>query len=208
VLGAGWVLAVIRPSSFYLFGLYSVWVAFRRGNLWRALWIPTFVMLLSFIIFGNWIKSVYDLWQESPPFASWLTTWLRIGSYYDLPVLIPLGVMAAFGAVTFWIWTRYAAAVDEPTRIAFLIAASLVTTPYAASYHYSILFPIFLAVLLPWRLWLSIPIYITSLFVVWRVPFGPDISWVDIAMPILVWLLLALKIITFQLPGLLVKSKH
>ncbi|MFP4322068.1 MAG: hypothetical protein ACLFTK_06415 [Anaerolineales bacterium] len=199
LLGIGWLLAVLRPTSHYLFGLYSIWLAYRRGYLWRALWLPASMFGLSLLIFGNWPLLLYEQLTTRSPTSVWRTSWLRIAEYLNISFLWAIAMMILFGLASWWVWVRYAAMVDERTRVAFLLAASLMTTPYAQSYHYSIIFPIFLTVLLPWRMWLALPLLLTSTFLVLvRVPFGAGVAWVDMSMPLIVWMALVFKLYTAQ----------
>jgi hypothetical protein len=190
LLGLGWALAVVRPSSIILVGLYSIWLAYQRGYLAKALLIPSATFALSLPLFGwtwyaDWLHFLLRKNERQP--VDWLVTWWRIAQYYDWPARIPTCISLLLLAVTGWALWRYRP--DLKTAFGFLSAASLVVTPYALSYHFSILLVLFIPLLLQWRLWLALPLYLGTLLPLLRVPWGADTAWIDILFPLGVWAL-------------------
>jgi hypothetical protein len=178
VLGAGWTLALIRPTSIYLVGLYSIWLAYRQGKLWKALIIP----LSTFLLSDN-LNNLRD--KGGPQPALWITTWWRIADYWNLNPIFPILIMLLLLAITLW-GMQFQPNLE--TAFAYLTVASLITTPYALSYHYSTLMAIFIPVLLRRNVYLGIPLYLLTLTPVTRVIFGVGTAWIDIGLPLFAWL--------------------
>ena len=61
--------------------------------------------------------------------------------------------------------------------------------PYVLSYHYAVMLAVCLPVLLTWRLRLAIPLYLLMLTPLIRI-YNLDAAWVDIVLPLAMWLML------------------
>lgn len=187
-VGLGWTLAVVRPSSIIILGLYSIWLAYQRGYLLKAFIIPIMTFLVSLPLFGwtwytDWLHFLLRKNERQP--VAWLVTWWRLAQYYDWPSIIPIVISLCLLAISMWVMWRYRP--DLRSTFAFLALTSLVVTPYALSYHYSVLMVLFVPLLLHWRLWLVIPIYLLTLLPVLRVFVGVDMSWIDLLFPLSLW---------------------
>lgn len=190
-LGLGWVLAFFRPTSIILLLPYALWLAYRQRILWRSMILPMAIFASSFIFFGqNWMQSAYaqflgaDRERAPQDFTVWHTTLWRIAQYYNLTPFIPLAITLVFLIITLMALRR---SLEMNFAFAFLSAASLIVTPYALSYHYSILLALFIPPLLCWRLWLFLPLYLLTLTPIVRVFWGPESAWIDIVFPLTVW---------------------
>ena len=192
-LGLGWVLAAIRPTSMYLLFPFTLWRAYQRGFALRAFIVPALTLLLSFIIHGpdwplDWFRFITT--EESPQ-PLWITTWWRMAEYLEWPLIIPAVITLASLAVTGWVFWQTD---DLRTRFVYLVVASLVTTPYALSYHYAAMMLVFVPFILEKHLWLGIPLYALTLLPILRIG-GAEVAWVDVFLPFSVWVWLSFWIV-------------
>jgi hypothetical protein len=193
-VGAGWVFAITRPTGNILLILYTVWLTYRQGYLLRALVIPGVVFAASLILFDpGWIERYFVMLREAPPFVvPWYTTLWRVAEYLHLSPLI--ASMLALATVVTSVWVVWRKRPDLHSAFAFLLTGSLLIAPYALSYHYVVMIFVAVPLLLLWRASLALPIYLLTLTPMLRAVFGIEISWIDIGLPITIWLLLLYRL--------------
>jgi hypothetical protein len=190
LVGTGWMFAVTRPTGNLLLLLYSAWVVYRQGYLRRALVIPLVAFLLSLVIFNpGWIQRYIIMLRDLPPeLVPWHTTLWHIARYFHASEFLATLVAALFTLITIWVMVRYRPGL-HPT-FAFLLSASLLVAPYALSYHYLVVIFVAIPLLLSRQVRLALPLYALTLTPLMRLVFGIEISWIDMALPLTIWLLL------------------
>jgi hypothetical protein len=189
ILSMGWFFAAIRPTSIFLLWPYTLWLAYRGGYLKKALIIPIIVVGLSLIIFDPlWMWRWYEMirFKGSPLPGYWLVSWWRAADTLHLPNILALIVSGIILAISLWALARYKP--QPKTAFAFLILTSLLIMPYTLSYHYSVLMAIFIPLLLGWRLWLAMPLFLLTLTPVLRAFWGVEFSWLDIFFILFAWM--------------------
>ncbi|HLA45182.1 MAG TPA: hypothetical protein VJZ27_17175, partial [Aggregatilineales bacterium] len=177
-LGLGWVFAVVRVSTDFLTGFYSMYVAWRRGLFWRALLIPVGMFIASMFIFGyDWSYRLYVLLtEEKAPWEvkTWITTWWRAAEYLEISRIVPFMITVGIALITLWTMRHEP---DLRTAFAFMTVSTFLITPYALSYHYSTMMVVFVPYLVHWKLWMAVPLYLLTLVPVLRVIWGAEVAW-------------------------------
>jgi hypothetical protein len=192
-IGVGWLMAGIRPTSFYLLLPFSLWMAYQHRIALRAVIVALVGFGASLLIFdpgwvGRWWTVIHvDPTQPGP----WMVSLWHAAAMLQISPLVADGIAALVLIVTGWCLWRFRP--NLRTTFALLVTASLVTTPYALSYHYSVLLVVFIPLLIAWRNWLMIPLYALTLTPLLRVPLGLDYAWLDILLPMLAWALILWK---------------
>lgn len=188
LLGIGWTIASVKPTSVLLFLLYTVYLAYTQKYLLRALVIPILTFLTSLPLFElDWPLRLLNRISETEMQQAWMTTWWRAGSYLEISAVWSSLIALLILLITLWILYKHSLKPDTIT-IGFLIVTSILIAPYALSYHYSVLMVIFLPPLLQKNILLIIPLYLLTYLPLVRLRYGPDVAWIDIVFPLVVWL--------------------
>ncbi len=197
MLGWGWILAAIRPTSVSLVLIYAVVVSLRGGYFWRSLRYPLLVFIISLFVFGiDWVWRYIVMIKTvgTPPPFIWITTLWHAAEVLQVSLIFPILIAAIVLILTIITVWRFSRAMSLHFIFAFLTVASLIIAPYALSYHYSVLMVIFVPLLLSWNVWLFIPIYLLTLTPILRLPFGAGYAWIDMVLPIAIWLFMLARL--------------
>lgn len=195
LVAAGWLMS-IRPTEVILLLIFSLWWTYRRGYLWPALRLTLIGVLISLVVFGPlWPINYYVTMRFiHPPMTAWLVTLWRMAETLHLSPLLPPLIAGIVALTSLWIVGRYRPNLQTTTAI--LVAGSLIAMPYVLSYHYVALLIVAVPLLLAWRLWLALPLYLLTLTPVLRLPLGLDFAWIDIGLPVAIWLLLIYRVLS------------
>lgn len=187
LLGWGWVAASMKPTSILILLLYSLLRVCGSPPLRKAILFPLITGIVSFVIFGwDWPLRWYQTISAVPPQEAWLTTLWRAADYLHISSLWPTLLAVLILGITVWMLRDHW---HDPTRrvIGFLTVTSVLITPYALSYHYSVLMVVFVPPLLVYNRWLLLPIFLLTLLPIVRVFYGVETAWIDIALPMVIW---------------------
>ncbi|MBN9386993.1 MAG: hypothetical protein J0I20_02980 [Chloroflexi bacterium] len=178
--GLGYTLLAIKPpNTLPLMAFFFVrdWTTKSPREALKGLIIPTEVLALSFLIHGWWPVYLYQAALQKPPYDTWRTTIWRAADVLQLgPVIPSIFCLVVLGA-TGWFW-RYAD--NQTKKIALLVPATFLVTPYALSYHYVLVLALVLPSLLAWKKWVGVGLYLLTFLPVVRIFLGTEHAYIDI----------------------------
>ncbi len=187
LLGIGWTVAAAKPTSILIVLVYTVYLAYRGGYLFKALRIPLLTFLVSLLLFDvRWPFRFIDHLIHTKRQQEWVTTLWRAADYLHISSLWPALIALLILGVTFWTLRRHWHD-PHPMVISFLTVTSVLITPYALSYHYSVLMVVFVPPLLVYNRWLLLPIFLLTLLPIVRVFYGVETAWIDLSLPMVIW---------------------
>ncbi len=187
-LGMGWVIVSMKPTSVLLLLAYTVYWAYQEKYLLKAMQLPALVGGSSFLIFGlDWPLRWYETLTRVEPQTAWLTTLWRAADYLNLHLLYPTIVACFIFIISIYRVVYYRM---QPTRwtFSFLAVSSLLITPYALSYHYSVAMMMIVPPLVGWN-WRVLPlIFSLTLLPLTRLVYGVEVAWIDMTLPLVIWI--------------------
>lgn len=188
LLGIGWVLAAVKPTSILLIWPYTLWKAYQGGYWHKAFIVPAMVLVASWLIFDlGWIGRWLQVMRSGGPGPGvWLISLWRIAESLQISSLFAFLIAGIILGATLWALIQFKPALK--TTFAFLATTSLLITPYSLSYHYSVLMVGFIPLLLQWRLWLALPLFFLTLTPVLRAFWGVEMAWLDIGFILFAWI--------------------
>jgi len=179
-------LLLVPPNTIPvgLFFIFKTWQTWDRRSWFVSLSLPSFVVLAALVLMPGWpIRWVANL-QFLQPRAVWVVTIWQIRETLSLPLVIPLFFVIVVLIAGVFVW-RYLANwdVDAQRRtfyqLLLVIMLTYLVSPYVTSYRLVFVLAVILPVLIGWRLWVGLFLYLLTFSPLLRVKFSAGITWVD-----------------------------
>lgn len=180
-------LLVIKPLNIILVGILFLIAIYKWS--WRdyivVASVPAILSVLSSLLISvDWPIQYFQYSRENRPFDGFNSTIWKASSQFNIP-FAPFIVIAIIAVIIFIFWAIRLGNTQWTVSIA--IATNLVFTTYANGNHYILLVPVFLF-LSRYNGRLAVIAYLTTFTPLLRLFWGLDITWVDIAYPVILLL--------------------
>ncbi|MCI0807338.1 MAG: DUF2029 domain-containing protein [Chloroflexi bacterium] len=186
LLSAGLWLTTLKPINtlpLLLFVFLFTWHWSWRDKL-SAISLVLFSLIISFPMFGyDWPVRYLQFFNAAPPLEFPIVTIWKLGNQLNLPpllTLVPTLFIIASSTISIY---RFGLGVET---FALTSAAWMIVTPYALDIHYVLLIPAFLTVA-RYLKGAAVFSYVSSYLPLLRIPFGFEISNIDLIYPISLW---------------------
>jgi Glycosyltransferase family 87 len=179
-MGLAITLLAVKPPNTIPLIIYFLIITRRESGLvesLKSLIIPAGVFLLSIFMHGFWFLRWLDNYKSLEPFDTWKVTIWRAAEVLKLPVFVPILFVLIVLAVAFWLW-RFAR--TKEAQVALIISTTFMVTIYALSYHYILIFAIIFPLLVSWRWWIGVLLYLLTFLPLVRLYTGANHSYIDL----------------------------